>query len=100
MKNTKALDQLIEYLKRRLPYIPNYRARRDAGLWITSNRIEKFNDWAISQRCKGRGMDWTAEGAGALAALETARRNGELNVWRQTRQLPRWDASATPTTAA
>lgn len=100
MKNTKALDQLIGYLQRREGYIPNYQARRKAGLWIASNRIEKFNDWAISTRCKGRGMDWTADGAAALAAMQSASRNGELTMWRQTRQLPSWDVSATLKTAA
>ena len=95
MKNTKALDQLIGYLQRRERYIPNYQDRRKAGLWIASNRIEKFNDWAISTRCKGRGMDWTADGAAALAAMQSASRNGELTIWRQTRQLPSWDVSGT-----
>ena len=87
MKNTKALDDLMSYLEQRRAYLPNYAERQAAGLWIASNRVEKFNDWAVSERCKHRGMAW-AEGVHALAALETARRNGELAAWRETGQLP------------
>ena len=49
---------------------------------------------------KGRGMDWMAEGAGALAAMQSARRNGELSIWRQTGRLPSWDVSEPPAEAA
>jgi hypothetical protein len=52
--------------------------------------VEKFNDWAVSCRCKGRGMSGTAEGVLALAVLEAARRNGELDSWRRDRHLPEW----------
>ena len=87
MKNTKALDDLTAYLEQRRPYLPDYEQRRAAGLWIASNRVEKFNDWAVSERCKHRGMAW-AQGVHALAALESARRNSELDAWRATAQLP------------
>lgn len=87
MKNTKALDDLTAYLEQRRPYIPNYEQRQAAGLWIASNRVEKFNDWAVSERCKHRGMAW-AQGVHALATLESARRNSELETWRATTQLP------------
>ena len=90
MKNEQALADLIGYLEARRPYLPDYAARRAAGLWIASNRVEKFNDWAVSARCKHQGMDWTPAGVGALAALEAARRNGELATWRRTRRLPAW----------
>jgi hypothetical protein len=33
-------------------------------------------------------MSWSPEGVLALAALEAARRNGELDRWRQDRELP------------
>jgi hypothetical protein len=90
MKSRPALDQLVEYLRARRPYLPNYIARKEAGVWIASNRVEKLNDWTTSQRCKGRGMDWTREGVLALAVLESTRRNGELPVWRCIRSLPVW----------
>jgi len=85
-----AVDQLVEYLQKRRAYLPQYRVRQEGGLWIASNRVEKLNDWTVSQRCKHRGMDWTREGVLALAVLESTRRNGELSLWRRQRRLPSW----------
>src|SRR5262249_19109243 len=90
MKNEKALDQLLGYLEARRPYLPDYAGRRAAGLWIASNRVEKFNDWGVSERCKHQGMAWTVEGVNALALLEASRRNGELQTWQTTHSLPPW----------
>jgi hypothetical protein len=89
MKNGEALEDLIGYLEARRPYLPDYEARRRAGLWIASNRVEKFNDWSVSARCKHRGMEWTESGVVSLAVLEAARRNGELPTWRAKHSLPR-----------
>jgi hypothetical protein len=83
-----AVEDLIGYLKKRRSYIPDYQERRRAGLWIASTRVEKFNDWGVSERCKGRGMSWSPQGVLSLAALEAARRNGELGDWRRDRELP------------
>ena len=63
-------------------------ARQRAGLWIASTRVEKYNDWAVSARCKHQGMSWSPQGVLALAALEAARRNGELDAWRRDGALP------------
>jgi hypothetical protein len=82
------LDELINYLEARRPYLADYQARREAGEPLASHRVEKWNDWAVSERCKGRGMSWTPEGVVALAVLEAARRNGELDAWRRGRKLP------------
>ena len=35
---------------------------------------------------QGPGMSWTVEGVVALAVLEAARRNGELDAWRRGRR--------------
>jgi hypothetical protein len=86
--NPRAVKDLIGYLEKRRAYIPDYQERQRAGLWIASTRVEKFNDWAVSGRCKHQGMSWTPQGVLALAALEAARRNGELDRWRQDRELP------------
>jgi hypothetical protein len=88
VRNPAAVEDLIGYLEKRRAYIPDYQQRQRAGLWIASTRVEKFNDWAISERCKHRGMSWSPEGVLSLAALEAARRNGELDHWRQDRELP------------
>jgi hypothetical protein len=92
MKNPEALEELIGYLEARRPDLPDDEARHRAGLWIASNRVEKFNDWSVSVRWKHRGMEWTAAGVVALASLEAARRNGELPQWRAQRSLPAWEA--------
>jgi len=88
VRTPKGVEELIGYLEKRRAYIPDYQARQREGLWIASTRVEKFNDWAVSERCKHRGMSWSPEGVLALAALEAARRNGELDRWRQDRELP------------
>jgi hypothetical protein len=88
VRDPKALEDLIGYLEKRRAYIPDYGERRRAGLWIASTRVEKFNDWSVSGRCKHRGMSWSTEGVLALAALEATRENGELDVWRRTGELP------------
>jgi hypothetical protein len=90
MRNVKVLEDLIGYLELRRRYLPDYEARQRAGLWIASNRVEKFNDWSVSARCKHQGMEWTDGGVVALAALEAARRNGELSVWRTEHHLLPW----------
>jgi hypothetical protein len=91
VRNPKALSDLINYLEKRRAYIPDYGARRREGLWIASTRVEKFNDWAVSGRCKHQGMSWSEEGVLALAALEAARENNELDAWRRDGVLPERD---------
>jgi hypothetical protein len=88
VRNPSAVEDLIGYLEKRRAYIPDYEQRQRAGLWIASTRVEKYNDWAVSARCKHQGMSWSPPGVLALAALEAARRNGELDEWRRVRELP------------
>ena len=88
VRNPAAVEELIAYLEKRRAYIPDYEQRQRAGLWIASTRVEKYNDWAVSARCKHQGMSWSPQGVLALAALEAARRNGELDDWRRDRALP------------
>jgi hypothetical protein len=88
VRNPASVEELIGYLEKRRAYIPNYEQRHQAGLWIASTRVEKYNDWAVSARCKHQGMSWSSQGVLALAALEAARRNGELDEWRRDRELP------------
>ena len=88
VRNPAAVEERIAYLEKRRAYIPDYQQRQRAGLWIASTRVEKYNDWAVSARCKHQGMSWAPERVLALAALEAARRNGELDDWRRHRALP------------
>jgi hypothetical protein len=89
VRNPAAVEELIAYLEKRRAYIPDYQQRQRAGLWIASTRVEKYNDWAVSARCKHQGMCWSPQGVLALAAFEAARRNGELDAWRRDGTLPR-----------
>ena len=88
VRNPAGVEELIAYLEKRQAYIPNYQQRKQAGLWIASTRVEKYNDWEVSGRCKHQGMSWSPQGVLALAALEAARLNGELDDWRRDRVLP------------
>ena len=42
VKNPKAIEDLIGYLEKRRSYLPDYRERKESGLWIASTRVEKF----------------------------------------------------------
>jgi len=88
VRNPAAVEELIAYLEQRRTYIPDYQQRQRAGLWIASTQVEKYNDWAVSARCKKQGMSWSPQGVLALAAMEATRRNGELDAWRRDRALP------------
>ena len=88
VRNPAAVQELIAYLEKRRAYIPDYQQRQRAGLWIASTRVEKYNDWAVSSRCKHQGMSWSPQGVLALAAMEASRRNGELDTWRRDGTLP------------
>ena len=88
VRNPASVEELIGYLEKRRAYIPDYEQRQRAGLWIASTRVEKYNDWAVSARCKHQGMSWSPQGVLALAAMEAARRNGELEDWRRVGTLP------------
>lgn len=57
---------------------------------MPSNRVEKFNNWAVSDRCQGHGMSWVPHGVISLAALEAARQNREWAGWWPDRSLPAW----------
>ncbi|MGZ3389374.1 MAG: hypothetical protein ACXVCF_07245, partial [Isosphaeraceae bacterium] len=69
VRNPAAVEEFVAYLDKRRAYIPDYQQRQRAGLWIASTRVEKYNDWAVSVRCKHQGMSWSPPGVLALAAL-------------------------------
>jgi hypothetical protein len=96
VRNPRAVEDLIGYLEKRREFIPDYQERRRAGSWMASTLVEKFNDWAVSGRCKYQGMSWTPQGVLALAVLEAARCNGELDHWRQDRELPERNGACDP----
>ena len=99
-KSPAWIDKRIECLDARRPYLPNYQQRQAAGLWIASNRVEEWNDWSISLRCKDQGMSWTSEEVLSLAARAAARRNGELDAWCRGRRLGTWKVPEVMSVAA
>jgi hypothetical protein len=88
-RNTAKLDELIAYLKSRLPYIPNYRERRAQQRYIGSAHVEKGNDLIVARRQKHQGMHWSEQTSDALAALRTLMLNGGWDLyWQNHRVLP------------
>ena len=66
-RNGKRLDDLIGYLLRKKRQLANYEERHTRGEWIASTCVEKWNDVAVSKRCKHHGMSWTESGVMAVA---------------------------------
>ena len=59
------IDELIGYLLRKRRMIANDEERKAQGLWLSSTRVEKWND-SVAVRCKHNGMSWTAKGVLAV----------------------------------
>ena len=88
-RNEKKLDELINYLSARRPYIPNYKERRANRRFIGSGHGEKANDLLVSRRQKKKGMHWSWETSNALAALRTLLLNGGWDLyWQKCQVLP------------
>jgi hypothetical protein len=90
IKSVAAIEALKRYLGTRQPQITNYQERKKNKQWIASTQLEKFNDWSVSARCKNQGQRWTSKGLTAIALIETARRNGELEQWQAGQGLASW----------
>jgi len=58
---------LIGYLLRKRRIIVDYGERRAGIFWSASTRVEKWNDLAVSDRCKRNGTSWTVQGVLAVA---------------------------------
>lgn len=77
-----ALADFAAFLTGQQAHIPDYAARRTAGLPIGSGAVEKAVDVLVNRRCKGRrGMRWWRERANGAIALRTTLLNDE---WDQT----------------
>jgi hypothetical protein len=88
-RNVERLEELIQYLGDRQPYIPNYRQRRREQQYIGSGHVEKANDLIVARRQKGAGMHWSEATSDALAALRTLMLNGGWDrYWRHREVLP------------
>ena len=69
----KRIDDLMGYLLRKKRVIANYEDRRARGVWLSSTRVEKWND-SVSDRCKHRGASWTSQGVLAVALYAAERK--------------------------
>lgn len=88
-KNLDKLDELIDYLHARKPFIPDYQARRRQQQYIGSGHVEKANDLIVARRQKHQGMHWSLETSDALAALKTIILNQGWDIyWTQRQVLP------------
>ena len=87
VKNDEKLSKLIAYLERNKEIIPCYAIRKSLGLQNSSAIGEKMNDLIVSSRQKHNGMSWSKIGSLALAALTTAKLNGESRGWLEKRRL-------------
>jgi hypothetical protein len=88
-KNLEKLTELINYLKNRQAYIPNYRERRAQRQYIGSAHVEKGNDLIVARRQKHQGMHWSEQTSDALAALRTLMLNGGWDLyWQEHQVLP------------
>jgi hypothetical protein len=88
-RNGKKLDELINYLAARTPYIVNYKERRAKRIYIGSGHAEKACDLIVSRRQKHKGMHWSEATADGLAALKTLVLNDGWDLyWQERRVLP------------
>jgi hypothetical protein len=88
IKNNEQMVKLIAYLERNNDMIPCYALRKSLGLCNSSAIGEKMNDLIVSTRQKHNGMSWSKKGSLALAALTTAKLNGESEIWLKKKELP------------
>lgn len=87
IKDKGRLKTLIGYIERNEALIPNYALRKQLGLVLSSNRVEKENDFIVAARQKHNGMSWTRNGSDAIALITTNQRNNELDKWLKTQTL-------------
>ena len=88
-RNAQKLDELINYLTARKPYLVNYKDRRARRIYIGSGHAEKACDLIVSRRQKHKGMHWSRETADGLAALKTlVLNNGWDLYWQERKVLP------------
>ena len=88
IKNQFKMDETIDYLKRKKPFVRCYALRAELGLPNSSNPVEKDNDLNVAARQKHNGMAWSYEGSGALSKITVAFRNREIEEWLKNRTIP------------
>ena len=87
LKDFKEIEKLIAYFDRNWSYIPCYALRKSLGLRNSSNRGEKSNHLAVSERQKHNGMSWSKDGSVCLATVTTLHLNNEQDNWIKNREI-------------
>lgn len=88
VKNIQHLEDAIEYLERKQPYIPCYALMSSLDYRNSSNPVEKANDLLVAERQKNNGMSWLYNGSGALAVISALLYNRELRSWLIHHEIP------------
>ncbi len=99
-RNTDKLEELIGYLDKHRPYIPNYRQRRANCQFNSSNAAERACNTLVARRQKHRSMHWTLAGADALCAQQTLWHNLAWDLYSKSRQILPLVTSGYPSTFA
>jgi hypothetical protein len=84
----EGLEELVDYVSPR-QRITDYAAYRDGDYVIGSGMMESTCKQVVGQRLKGPGMQWSEEGAIAMAALVGKKVNGMWNSFWESRPLQR-----------
>ncbi|NSW92200.1 MAG: hypothetical protein HPY74_16275 [Firmicutes bacterium] len=87
IKLKEAIEGLIGYFDRNRSYIPCYALGKKLELCNSSNRGEKANDLAVSDRQKYNGISWSKSGSSSLASVITIHQNGEQMNWLLKRKI-------------
>lgn len=75
VKNVEKQEELMGYLEKNIPYIIDYKRRKEVGKPIGSGRMEKAGDLIIAKRQKEKAMSWSEKGSNALAVLTAMYKN-------------------------
>ena len=81
VRQINKIQDSIDYLENRRPYLYNYASRKIVGLINSSNRVEDMNKQLVATRQKNSGMSWSVSGSHGLANVTMLTVNGEMHSW-------------------
>lgn len=90
VRNKSKLEEAINYVQNRAPYLTCYALRKELGLRNSSSPAEKANDILVAKRQKHNGMSWSSVGSIALAQITASRKNDLLESYLEDRASVNW----------
>jgi len=87
IRNQEELEILAGYFERNRTYIKCYSVRKELGLRLSSNRVEKTNDELVSHRQKKKGISFTRNGSYGLAVIKSLELNNERENWIKNQNI-------------